>query len=375
MSTGHEPAVVTITPLRGIPEVVEGDDLAGLLLAALRREGLTLSGGDILAVSSKVVSKALGLTAPPHDKDAVVASQTIRVVAERSSDERITRIVEAAAGPVMAAAGVDASNTGGRDVLLLLPRDPDEVCRDLHACLCAATGIDALGVVLTDTAGRPWRTGQTDLALGAHGVQVLEDLRGHVDSDGRVLLVTARALADELAASADLVKGKTSDVPAALIRGLAGHVLSADAAATAAGARSLVRTADSDWFSLGTHEAVRAALGVGPGTAQAHDAGLRPVHTDPTAARVARAIAVAFRPQVEPWHSGTEVTANPDLDELLVSGPDAFSVGVVTARLQVALAGEDVDFTATAAADVANHADVTPRAAVRFTIAASAVGN
>lgn len=84
MSTGHEPAAVTITPLRGIPEVLEGDDLAGLLLAALRREGLTLSGGDILAVSSKVVSKALGLTAPPHDKDAVVASQTIRVVAERS---------------------------------------------------------------------------------------------------------------------------------------------------------------------------------------------------------------------------------------------------------------------------------------------------
>ena len=361
MSTGHEPAVVTITPLRGIPEVVEGDDLAGLVLAALRQEGLTLSGGDILAVSSKVVSKALGLTAPPHDRDAIVASQTIRIVAERSSAERITRIVEAAAGPVMAAAGVDASNTGGRDVLLLLPHDPDAVCRDLHAALRTATGVEVFAVVLTDTAGRPWREGQIDFALGSHGLRVLDDLRGSVDADGRALEVTARAVADEIAAAADLVKGKTAAVPAALVRGLAASVLpvvddregvgTAQAGASPqVGASRLVRVGDGDWFALGSQEAVRTALGVppGPGSGSAH--GPRPVAGDTVARRVIRAVDVAFRPHLDDWHGGVAVAgptgaaAGERVGDLVVSGSNAFGVGVVAARLQVALRGEGVGF-------------------------------
>ena len=178
---------VTIIPLHGIPEIAEGDDLAAVLAAACVRAGVPLTEGDILAVSSKIVSKALGLTAPTADKEAVVAAETVRVVAERAGASGITRIVQGKAGPVMAAAGVDASNTGGRDVLLLLPHDPDAVCRDLHAALRAATGVEVFAVVLTDTAGRPWREGQVDFALGSHGLRVLDDLRGSVDADGRAL--------------------------------------------------------------------------------------------------------------------------------------------------------------------------------------------
>ena len=352
---------VTIIPLHGIPEIAEGDDLAAVLAAACVRAGVPLTEGDILAVSSKIVSKALGLTAPTDDKEAVVAAETVRVVAERAGASGITRIVQGKAGPVMAAAGVDASNTGGRDVLLLLPHDPDAVCRDLHAALRAATGVEVFAVVLTDTAGRPWREGQIDFALGSHGLRVLDDLRGSVDADGRALEVTARAVADEIAAAADLVKGKAAAIPAALVRGLAGSVLPVaddrEGAGTAqagaspqAGASRLVRVGDGDWFALGSQEAVRAALGVppGPGSGSAH--GPRPVAGDTLARRVIRALDVAFRPHLDDWHGGVAVAGPPGtvagerVGDLVVSGSNAFRVGVVAARLQVALRGEGVAF-------------------------------
>ena len=352
---------VTIIPLHGIPEIAEGDDLAAVLAAACVRAGVPLTEGDILAVSSKIVSKALGLTAPTDDKEAVVAAETVRVVAERAGASGITRIVQGKAGPVMAAAGVDASNTGGRDVLLLLPHDPDAVCRDLHAALRAATGVEVFAVVLTDTAGRPWREGQVDFALGSHGLRVLDDLRGSVDADGRALEVTARAVADEIAAAADLVKGKAAAIPAALVRGLAGSVLPVaddrEGAGTAqagaspqVGASRLVRVGDGDWFALGSQEAVRAALGVppGPGSGSAH--GPRPVAGDTLARRVIRALDVAFRPHLDDWHGGVAVAGPPGtvagerVGDLVVSGSNAFRVGVVAARLQVALRGEGVAF-------------------------------
>ena len=352
---------VTIIPLHGIPEIAEGDDLAAVLAAACVRAGVPLTEGDILAVSSKIVSKALGLTAPTDDKEAVVAAETVRVVAERAGASGITRIVQGKAGPVMAAAGVDASNTGGRDVLLLLPHDPDAVCRDLHAALRAATGVEVFAVVLTDTAGRPWREGQVDFALGSHGLRVLDDLRGSVDADGRAVEVTARAVADEIAAAADLVKGKAAAIPAALVRGLAGSVLPVaddrEGAGTAqagaspqAGASRLVRVGDGDWFALGSQEAVRAALGVppGPGSGSAH--GPRPVAGDTLARRVIRALDVAFRPHLDDWHGGVAVAGPPGtvagerVGDLVVSGSNAFRVGVVAARLQVALRGEGVAF-------------------------------
>ena len=156
------PWPVTITPLLGMPEVRPGDDLAALVLAALTRNWLELRDGDVLVVSSKVASKALGLTAPAADREAAVRSQARRVVAERDTPLGVTRVVEAVAGPVMAAAGVDASNTGAQDVVLLLPDDPDAVARGLRASILTRAPGLALGVVLSDTAGRAWRVGQTD---------------------------------------------------------------------------------------------------------------------------------------------------------------------------------------------------------------------
>jgi coenzyme F420-0:L-glutamate ligase/coenzyme F420-1:gamma-L-glutamate ligase len=325
--------------LHGIPEVTEGADLAALLLAALARARLALTDGDLLAVSSKVASKMLGLTASPADKAAVVASQTLAVVAERESGGRVSRVVRSLAGPVMAAAGVDASNTGGRDVLLLLPHDPDAVCRALHVRLTEVTGVAGFGVLLTDTVGRPWRAGQTDIAIGSHGLRVLDDLRGSVDADGRPLTVTLRAIADEVAAAADLVKGKATGVPAVLVRGLAQYV----GRGGSPGARSLVRGGDGDWFALGAQEAVRAALGVAPGSVRAEQVGVRPVAGDTDAAKRTRAAAVALDDAVGPWAYGVALAQASD-GPITVSGADPFAVGLVTARLLVALAGEGLPY-------------------------------
>ena len=217
-----EPAAVEVRALTGVPEVGPGDDLARLLVGSLRSTGCDVRPGDCLVVSSKVVSKALGLTAA-GDRASAVLDHTRRVVAERAGGEGPTRVVEAVAGPVMAAAGVDASNTGPSGAVLLLPEDPDAAAARLREEVLAAADLapeTPFAVLLSDTAGRPWRTGLTDFALGAAGVVVLDDLRGGTDHDGRPLAVTARAVADELAAAADLVKGKADGVPAALVRGL-----------------------------------------------------------------------------------------------------------------------------------------------------------
>ena len=210
---------ITITPLTGIPEVSEGDDLADVIQLGLDHAGVSLAHGDVLVVSSKIASKALGLVTHDPDKDRVVRAETEYVVAERAVGDRVTRIVRAKAGPIMAAAGVDGSNTGARGGWLLLPHDPDAVCERLHDRLLERHGV-RVGVVLSDTAGRPWRVGQVDFALGAHGLSVLDDLRGGADADGKPLEVTTRAVADEIAAAADLAKGKVAAVPAALLRGL-----------------------------------------------------------------------------------------------------------------------------------------------------------
>ncbi len=335
-----------VLPVTGLPEVRAGDDLAALVAAATSRRtgasGASASGGpgplrpgDVVVVSSKVVSKAAGLRWPGAGEAArseAVRAQSSRVVAERDAGGRVVQVVESVAGPVMAAAGVDASNTGEDPRPLLLPDEPDAVAADLRDALAAAAGLEpgALGVVLSDTAGRPWRAGQTDFALGSAGVAVLEDLRGGVDADGRPLAATARAVADELAAAADLVKGKAASVPVAVLRGT-GLV---DAAAP--GAATLVRTGSGDWFSLGAAEAVRAALGVAPGSAAAAEVGLPAAGAEPVADRVARAVRVALR----------DAPASVGLDagdaDVRVAGDDRYEVGRVVARLEVALRGEGV---------------------------------
>ncbi|MFB9466653.1 coenzyme F420-0:L-glutamate ligase [Streptomyces cinereospinus] len=230
----------------GLPEVAPGDDLAKLIAAA--EPGL--ADGDVLLVTSKIVSKAEGRIVRADDREAAIDAETVRVVARRGT----LRIVENRQGLVMAAAGVDASNTPAGTVLLL-PADPDASARTIRAGLREALGVD-VGVVVTDTFGRPWRSGLTDVAIGAAGVRVLDDLRGGTDAYGNPLSATVVATADELAAAGDLVKGKAAGLPVAVVRGLPHTVAGTDGD----GARALVRGARDDMFRLGTSEAVREAV-------------------------------------------------------------------------------------------------------------------
>ncbi|EME97351.1 coenzyme F420-0:L-glutamate ligase [Streptomyces mobaraensis NBRC 13819 = DSM 40847] len=238
--------------LPGLPEVRPGDDLVKLVAAAATAEGMPgLADGDVLLVTSKIVSKAEGRVAEAPDREAAIDAETVRLVARRG----MLRIVENRLGLVMAAAGVDASNTP-EGTILLLPEDPDASARALRAGLRDTLGVD-VGVIVTDTAGRPWRAGLTDMAIGAAGVRVLDDLRGGTDAHGNPLTATVVATADELAAAGDLVKGKAAGLPVAVVRGLP-HVVSD--AGDAAGARKLIRSGPDDMFRLGTSEAVREAV-------------------------------------------------------------------------------------------------------------------
>ncbi len=317
-------------PLRGVPEVVRGDDLAPLLLDAARR-GPGLRPGDVLVVSSKVVSKAAGLTRPVVERDAVVVAQTRRVVASRRTPRGTAAVVESVAGPVMAAAGVDASNTAAGTVLVL-PPDADAVARAMRARL-RDLGADDVAVVVTDTAGRAWRTGQTDFALGCAGLVVVDDLRGTTDASGTVLEVTERALADEVAAAADLVKGKATGVPAAVVRGLAHHVTADDGP----GAAVLLRSS-GDWFRHGHVEAVRSALGVPEGEVEVPS-----VLPEALSHRVLRAVELA-RHGIE----GVSVVVEGSTARL---EGDPFTLGQVTARLLAALWSEDLTGSVTRTPD------------------------
>ncbi len=393
----------TALPVLGLPEISVGDDLAALLVQALVETGLQLADGDILVVASKVVAKAADLRADSAQRVVAVLAESRRVVAERNSPGGMVRIVETLAGPVLAAAGIDASNTGPTGGLLLLPRDPDAHAQALRLAIAHAWAASTdqpaprIGLIIADTAGRPWRRGQTDFALGACGVQLVDDLRGSYDDDGNPLFVTARAVGDELAAAADLVKGKTSRCAAVLIRGLA-HLLVDAASPTAEGVaadqactsdhaaapdappttpapakgrdlaaradtttpvsavRDLVRTGPQDWFAYGHQEAVRASLGVLPATEHALAVGVAGVEPDELLTRIRRACAVATIDvglgQVSPNHPRhrlvrhnlrlssveTEITQA----GVLVRAPDPMLVGLVTARLLAALAGESV---------------------------------
>ena len=327
---GSAGGALQIWPLRGIPEVAEGADLAGHLVAALLGDGPGVCDGDVLVVSSKVVSKAMGLRAPAEHRVGLVLAESARVLAERATPAGLTRIVATHAGPVLAGAGIDGSNVGAHAAeVLLLPRDPDAAAGTLaegvrRALADAGAPVPGrLGVLLTDTAGRPWRAGQADIAIGAAGLPVVDDLRGGHDADGRPLGVTVRAVADELAGAADLVKGKAERVPAALVRGwtwphpvggphavegprVTGGLSGAGGACGTGGADALVRRGGADWFALGHVEAVRAALGVSPGTHEALDIGVPAAGPEEVSIRLSRACALAPSPTVSaPSPTGT----------------------------------------------------------------------
>lgn len=334
-----------VTPLTGLGEIGAGDDLAALLVQALAEP---LGDGDVLVVSSKVVSKAEGRTVAAAGRDDAISAETVRLVAARRTPHGLARIVEAAAGPVMAAAGVDASNVAPGTVLLL-PVDPDASARALRARLTALTGARP-GVILSDTAGRAWRDGQTDFALGAAGVVVTEDLRGTADTHGQVLEVTVRAVADELAAAADLVKGKLTGVPAAVIRGAGAWVLADDGP----GAASLLRTAREDWFRHGHVEAVTASLGIDPAAVEPP-----PVPRAPVADRLRRAMDLAL---AAPSPFGSPVAASVSLDgtTATVSGPGPLELGALAQRLTSSAWAEDLEL-AVALADGTLRVRALPR--------------
>ncbi|MFY0405866.1 coenzyme F420-0:L-glutamate ligase [Solicola sp. PLA-1-18] len=235
-----------VVPARGFPEVAAGDDLAALAVRHLPG----LRDGDVVVVTSKVVSKAAGLVVP-GDRADLLDAETDRVVAARGP----LRIVRTHHGLVLAAGGIDRSNTAV-GTAVPLPRDPDGDARTIRRALHDATGA-TVAVVVTDTAGRAWREGQVDLAIGAAGLLPLLDLSGTTDPHGNDLQVTAPAVADEVASAADLVAGKLAGVPVVLVRGLDPALLTAD---DGPGAAALVRAEDTDLFGLGAVDAVRAAV-------------------------------------------------------------------------------------------------------------------
>jgi len=248
--------VITVWAPVGVGEVDEGADLVALLLAALAEAGRHLQDGDVVAVTSKVVSKAEG-RARASTREAELPGQTLRVVARRGP----TTIVRNLLGLTMAAAGIDASNVAAGTVLLL-PEDPDASARRIRTGLRERAGVN-VGVVVTDTAGRAWRDGQTDLAIGAAGLTVLQSFAGQTDAHGNPLVVTAPAVADEIASAAELSQGKLGSRPFAVLSGRADLVL--PPGEDGPGARTLVRPEGADLFGYGAREAVVRALAGRPG--------------------------------------------------------------------------------------------------------------
>ena len=243
----------TVIPVMGMPEITHGDDIARLIAGAAP----ALADGDILAITSKIVSKAEGRVQRAAEgqaggasslRDAAVEKETVRVVASKGA----ARIVETRHGLVLAAAGVDNSNSEPGTVVLL-PEDPDASARALRAALAGRLGVQ-IGVIITDTLGRPWRIGQTDTAIGLAGLVPILDHRGRTDPYGNPLEVTMPAVADEIAAAADLAKGKLGKTPVAIVRGLAHLVTREDGP----GAAALVRPAEEDMFRLGSRDVLFA---------------------------------------------------------------------------------------------------------------------
>jgi len=245
--TEHWAEKLEILPVEGLPEFRPGDDLTGAIADAAR----WLRSGDVVVVTSKVVSKIEGrlvrVPTDPEERDAarreLVEQEAVRVLARFNR----TLITQNRIGVVQAASGVDGSNVEGNEIALL-PADPDASALALRNGLRERLGVE-VAVVITDTMGRAWRVGQTDAAIGSSGLKVLHSYEGAVDKQGNELHVTEIAVADEIAAAADLVKGKLRATPVAVVRGMS----LVDDGSTA---RNLVRPVEEDLFRLGANEAI-----------------------------------------------------------------------------------------------------------------------
>ena len=235
-------AAVLVVPLAGVGEVGEGDPVGELLADAAERGGEVIGDGDVVVVSQKVVSKAEGRVRDLGE--VAVSDRAGRLAGEVDKDPRLVElilaetrrvvraargvlIVETHSGLVCANAGIDVSNVPGAGRVTLLPVDPDASARRIRSELREA-GRGAPAVVVADSFGRPWRIGQADVAIGCAGLAVLDDWRGRPDRGGRELTATAIAIADEVAAAADLARDKASGTPGALVRGLGRHVTAKD---------------------------------------------------------------------------------------------------------------------------------------------------
>jgi coenzyme F420-0:L-glutamate ligase/coenzyme F420-1:gamma-L-glutamate ligase len=297
--------------VEGLPEFGAGDDIGSAIAHA--EPGLT--DDDVVVVTSKVVSKAEGRLVP-GTRDAHIAAETARVVAERGT----TAIVETRHGFVLAAAGIDASNVPA-GMVALLPVDPDGSAVQIRERINDLLGVD-VAVLVTDTMGRPWRAGLVDAAIGAAGIEVLSDLRGLDDTAGHRLEATVIAVADELAAAADLVKGKLGGTPVAVIRGLPFPRPTSDD-----GARPLIRPAVEDLFRTGSRE---AKLEVVADSAAVDVDDLDPDHADPAAVR--RAVERIRDPSVV-------LTVDGSGQSVSATG-EPFAVGVAVGRLLGSVAAE-----------------------------------
>jgi coenzyme F420-0:L-glutamate ligase len=270
----HAVPRIEVFGVPGIGELRPGDDLAAVIA-----EHAALEDGDVLVVTSKVISKIEGRllvleSDDPHEREAArqaaIEDETVRVVAQRGR----MRIAQTRHGLVMASAGVDASNVA-RNELALLPVDPDLSAQLLRESVRERLGVE-VGVIITDTMGRPWRGALTDVAIGVAGITAVTDPRGETDVYGNVLDVTRVALADEIAGAGDLVKGKLAGIPVAVVRGLAPDGKLPD---DGNGSRELLRDPTTDLFRLGTDE----AIALGRSDAAAADAVPPPLHADAVA--------------------------------------------------------------------------------------------
>lgn len=255
-------AAITIVSVDGLPEFSQETTIQEVLPAALASltwpDGSTgLLDGDIVIVTSKVVSKSEGRVIEANDRESAIEDEAVRVVASRTvgtgDQAKALKITQTLHGFVMAASGVDSSDLPEGQIALL-PEDPDSSARVLRAAIGQAVPGASIGILVTDSAGRPWREGITDFAIGAAGVDVLKDFRGTKDRFGQTLDVTVTCLADELAAAAELVTPKSTGAPVAVVRGLGSAVLPRDD--DGPGAQMIVRNADDDLFRLGTAEAI-----------------------------------------------------------------------------------------------------------------------